>query len=1078
MRSSPLGIRFIGAALAVLLLAAISAFGQSAATLTGTVTDQQGAVIPNAQVAATNQDTNLRRTTTTDSTGNYRIPFLPAGTYRVAVEAPGLQHQLITDVRLDVSRTVAQDFSLKPATVSEAITITGEAPTVERTTMTVGTVMDPKQLQEIPLNGRHFVDLGLLVPGSVTPPANGFLTAPIRGQGSLAINTAGQREDTVNFMVNGINLADMANGQITFQPSIATLSEFKIDNQTYSADSGRNSGAVVNMGTRSGTNAFHGEVFEYARDNYFDARNYFNKVGVQQAQFIRHDYGGDVGGPIIKDKLFFFGAYEGLRQRQGIPLSSTVLTGAQRTAALASPSAAVQKLVPLIPTANDASGSKFVGSASAPVLLDQWTSDISYNVSEKDHVHGYYAIQRDVRTEPIDACGQPVGPGCATVPGYGDARTARRQLMTLSESHVFSSRVVNDFRVGFNRIHITFDPANKLDPSSFGINDGLSGPTGIPEVFISSINLDFGGQRDFPQGRGDLTSVLSDTVSWQHGRHSLKFGGEARQVNDNNFRSDQTRVTFNTVTDFINGNVGAWVNDGSLGNHLIQRALGFFAMDSFKLKPNFTLELGLRYEWNMTPFETKNKLSEFVPATAQLIQVGTSALPLMYDQNDANFEPRLGFAWDLWKDGKTILRAGYGWAVDQPLPINLSANPPFTTSFNFTATNGKPFTNLATLTSDALQSGASLGAGTVAHNFSNPYVQSYNLNLQQEITPSMTLMVGYFGSKGTHLRQNINLNQPFYTNLVTGAQSKPFPAISASSPIQPGLALGSSLTEITSTTNSNYNALWVTLNRHFANGLQFSSTYTWSKSLDDSSRIGFPAAPENSLNVGGDYGPSDFDARHRLIFSGTYDLPFKGSRLMDGWRLGGILTIQSGNPLNVLAGAPVAGPAGSGILAGSSTLFTGVSTNRPDVIGPVSIVNQAITTGAQAGNVQWIAANSVCDPRFGACPAGTSLALPVALSASGVTIYHFGNMGRNALIGPNFRDVDFSLTKSTRVTERLRNEFRLEVFDLFNHPNFGNPNLTTTTSAGNTFGVISSTRTPPGDAGSARQLQFALKFIF
>jgi hypothetical protein len=1075
MRSSPLGTRFIGAALAVLLLAATSAFGQSAATLTGTVADQQGAVIPNAQVVATNQDTNLRRTTTTDATGNYRIPFLPAGIYRVAVEAPGLQHQMITDVRLDVSRTVAQNFTLKPATVSEAITITGEAPAVERTTMTVGTVMDPKQLQEIPLNGRHFVDLGLLVPGSVTPPANGFLTAPIRGQGSLAINTAGQREDTVNFMVNGINLADMANGQITFQPSIATLSEFKIDNQTYSADSGRNSGAVVNMGTRSGTNAFHGEVFEFLRNNYFDARNFFNKDTVPQSQFIRHDFGGDVGGPIIKDKLFFFGAYEGLRQRQGISLSTTVLTPAQRAAALASPSAAVQKLVPQIPTANDASGSKFIGSASAPVLLDQWTGDISYNISQKDHLHGYYAIQRDIRTEPIDACGQPVVPGCATVPGYGDARTARRQLMTLSESHVFSSRVVNEFRVGFNRIHITFDPANKLDPSSFGINDGYTGPHGLPEVVITAIGLDFGGQRDFPQGRADLTSVLSDTVSWQHGRHSLKFGWEGRQVNDNPFRHDQTRVTFNNVADFIAGNVAAFTNDGDIGDRITQRALGLFAMDSFKVKTNFTLELGLRYEWNMTPFEAKNRQSEFIPATSQLVQVGTSALPLVYNQNNVNFEPRVGFAWDLWKDGKTVLRAGYGWAVDQPLPIALTSNPPFTTSFNFSASGAKPFTSLATLTTDAAASGASLASGTVDHDFKNPYVQSYNLNIQQELTPSMALTIGYFGAKGTHLRQNINLNQPVYTNLVTGAQAKPFPSISASSPITPGLALGTSLIEITSAANSNYNALWLTLSRHFANGLQFSSTYTWSKSLDDSSRVGFPAAPENSLNVRGDYGPSDFDARHRLVFSGTYDLPFKGTRLMDGWRLGGIVSLQSGNPLNIVAGAPIAG---TGIPAGSSTVFTGVATNRPDVTGPVSIVNQAITTGSQAGNVQWIAANSVCDPRFGACPAGATLVLPVALSSGGVNIYHFGNMGRNALIGPNFQDVDFSLTKSTRITERLRNEFRLEIFDLFNHPNLGNPNLSAVTSAGNTFGVISSTRIPTGDAGGSRQLQFALKFIF
>ena len=226
-------------------------------------------------------------------------------------------------------------------------------------------------------------------------------------------------------------------------------------------------------------------------------------------------------------------------------------------------------------------------------------------------------------------------------------------------------------------------------------------------------------------------------------------------------------------------------------NHVVQRALGFFAMDSFKVKPNFTLELGLRYEWNMTPFEAKNRQSEFVPATAQLVQVGTSALPLLYDQNNTNFEPRLGFAWDLWKDGKTILRAGYGWAVDQPLPITLTSQSAVYDVFNFTSTSGKPFANLATLTTDAAASGASswLPARWTTTS-SNPYVQSYNLNLQQEITPSMALTVGYFGSKGTHLRQNINLNQPFYTNLVTGTQTRPFPAISATSPIAAGPGVG------------------------------------------------------------------------------------------------------------------------------------------------------------------------------------------------------------------------------------------------------------------------------------------------
>jgi len=467
--------------------------GQALSGVQGQITDQTGAVVSGATISVTNTDTAVTQTTKTDASGNYQVPGLPVGTYNVDVQASGLERQIAKGLVLQVNRSTVQNFQLKVAQANEVVTVEGEVPLIESSTMTVGQVLDPKNVQQIPLNGRHFIDLGFLIPGSVTPPSNGFLSQPIRGQGSLGFNTAGQREDTINFMVNGINLADMANGQITFQPSIATLDEFKIDNSTYSADSGRNSGAIVNMATRSGTNSYHGEVFDFVRNNYFDARNFFNKVGTQQSQFIRNDFGGDVGGPILKNKLFFFASYEGLRQRQGISINQTVLSSAQRTQALASPSVTVQKLVPLIPLANDSSGSRFIGSASAPVVLDQGTGDISWNISEKDRIHGYYALQEDVRTEPTDAGGG------STVPGFGDTRTARRQLFTLNQSHVFSSSVVNQVYLGFNRIHILFQPVNNLDPSTFGINGGRSGPVGLPEINIISTGLDFGGVSGFPK---------------------------------------------------------------------------------------------------------------------------------------------------------------------------------------------------------------------------------------------------------------------------------------------------------------------------------------------------------------------------------------------------------------------------------------------------------------------------------------------------------------------------------------------------------------------------------------------------
>jgi hypothetical protein len=491
-------------------------------------------------------------------------------------------------------------------------------------------------------------------------------------------------------------------------------------------------------------------------------------------------------------------------------------------------------------------------------------------------------------------------------------------------------------------------------------------------------------------------------------------------------------------------------------------------MDSFKMTSFFTLELGLRYEWNGTPFEKDNRWSAFLPATATLVQIGTPALPLLYQQNH-NFEPRVGFAWDLFHNGKTVLRSGYGWATDQTLPIaNPTSNPPFVNALRF-ATNGTTFSSLGTLATDAGAAGASVN--TVDQNLKNAYVQSYNLNVQQEITPSTAIMIGYFGSKGTHLRQNINLNQPFYTDptLNPPKQSRPFLAIAANSPIAPNTALGTSLTDRVSNGNSNYNALWATATRRLARGLQLSANYTYSKSLDYSSQTG-ALQPANSLNVRGDYGPSDFDARHRFVLAPLYELPFKGNRFVEGWRLSGVLSLQSGSPMSLINGV-------------SSTAFTGVSTNRPDQIGPVTIVNQIINSGPNVGLIQWLAPASVCDPTKGACQAGQSYAVPAVLNAAGGTVFHFGNMARNAVPGPDFKNLDLSLAKTTKITERLGLELRAEAFDLANHPNFGFATSTRTAVPGTlanpgSFGVINSTRFPNGDSGSARQLQFAAKVIF
>ena len=1049
-------------------------FGQSSnAVVQGSVTDPSGAAIAGATVTVTNTATGLSQTTKSDSSGNYQVPALQIGNYDVSVDASGMQKEVAHGLVLAVGRTTVQNFQMKVAQANETVTVEGVAPVIDSATITVGQTIEQKTVQEIPLNGRHFVDLALLTPGTVVPPSNGFLTAPLRGQGSFGIVTAGEREGTTNFMMNGINLVDPANGQVTFQPTIDTVSEFTLNNQTPSAEYGRNSGAQVNIATRSGTNEFHGEAYEFLRNNDLDARNFFNQsvnpvTGAPQPMniFQRNQFGGDIGGPIIKNKTFFFGSYEGLRQRQQLALSSSVPTTAQANA-VTNPT--IQQLLKLVPVNDSAS---FSGSAGAPVNIDQGTGDITHNFSDNDRLHGYYVFQRDQRKEPNLSGG--------TVPGAGDARQSHRQIFTLNETHVFNPNLVNDFRFGFNRIHITFTSDTQLaglDPTAFGINDGQSGPVGIPQVVVSDIGLVFGGERGFPQARGDLVTVGSDTVSYIRGNHSFKFGGEYRLFRGNSINGDEGSLSFSSLTNFLAGNpTGFAITLG--GNHparITAPGLGFFGVDSWKVKSYLTLELGLRYEANFTPTEAFNRSTLFVPASASLVQLGTNGIDTEYKQNNKLFEPRVGVSWDVFHNGKTVLRSGYGIAYDEPLPgaLIFSGNPPFGFPASFTSSKAKPFTSFGTLLTDAAGSG--LSPATVDPNFNDAYVQSYNLNIQQQITPSTGLMVGYFGSKGTHLETDLNLNQIGASGV---AGVRPFPALSPSSPIIPVTPAGvpvttlGNITDRTSIGTSNYNALWVTGTKHFSKGFEFNANYTWSKSLDEVSQNFQGVRVQDSTNPFADYGPSDFDARNHFTFSGIYDLPFSGNRFKSGWRVGTIVQLQSGNPLNIISGSSTA--AGASSIAG----FTGVGTIRPNLVGPLPSVGRTIiSAGPSSGQIQYFSA-PVCDPSNAAknCPAGAIFAIPVTL-VNGKAVYSFGDLGRNAVVGPGFEDVDFSLTKTTKITERISNEFRVEAFDLLNHADFANPN--TTANAGiSQFGIIRATRNPTGDAGSSRQLQFALKFIF
>lgn len=992
----------------VLLALSITVHAQSTATLLGRVVDPHGASVPAAKITAINQETQASRVGETDSDGNYIISALPVGKYRVEVQATGFRTQLAEHVVIEVSRLIVQNFQLTIGPIEQVVTIAADSPLIERATISMGHVVDRRTIQETPLNGRYFLDLGVLALGSVTPPQNGFATTPVRGAGSFAINTAGNREEAVNYLVNGITLNNLWFNSIAFQPSVSSVQEFKVDNSAFGAEYGQNSGAVVSIATRSGGNDFHGELFEYFRNNALDARNFFDLTSSEPPRFNRNLFGASAGGPISRNQTFFFFSYEGLRHRQGLNLNSLVLSDAER-AGVSDP--AIAKVIKLIPRANfsdSAGGARFIGIATAPVDVDYWTIDVLHNLTPRDQLHGYYAIQQRDFMEP-NRFGN-------TLPGFGNTNSSLRQILTVNTTHTFNVQLVNEMRFGFNRISAVDRPTAQLNPAEFNILNGIDEPIGLPQISIAGNGLNFGGPSVLPQAREDTFLVIADTMNWLRGRHSLKLGGEYRIYLNNLARQSTGSFNFPTVAAFLSNNANSFsVTLGDQSSRVTQGALGFFVQDIFKLRPRLTVELGLRYDWNITPVERDDGFIVFDPHSISLLRVGRD-IDEIHHQNNQNLQPRVGLAWDPWGDGKTSMRVAYAVLVDQP-PTSLvtptTANPPLAIPLTFTGP--VRFDNAL-----ALAQPVGLAPQTIDHGFNNAYMQSWNLNVQRELARNVVMMLGYFGSKGTHLTLRRNLNQP-----VNGV--RPFPALSTSSPILPGTPLGN-ITQVESSGNSSYNALWVNARNRLTRGLQFDVSYTWSKSLDYNSLTLQGIVVQNSYDLKSNRGLSDFDARHRFVVSTIYDLPFAGNWLISGWRLAAVVQLQSGNPVNVVTG--------------DSSVNGVTGTLRPDVNGQIAII----------GSVdRWF---------------DTSVLIPVS---------GFGNLGRNVITGPSFNNTDVSVIKSTRLTDKIDIDFRAEFFDVFNHANFGQPGNVVGSPA---FGRITNTRFPTGEMGSSRQIQFGTKVTF
>ena len=997
------------AALAAILLlyTAHPAPAQTTSTLQGRVVDSSGAILPGATVTVRNRSIGFEVLVRSDSAGRYYVAALPFGTYMVRAEAPGFRAEVIEALAADAGRTLVRDFHLTVGEQSETVLVRAEVPLVDRATATVGHVVTGVTIHDIPLNGRHFADLGLLVPGSVAASQTGFSARPIRGVGALAINTAGNREEAVGFLLNGVSSNNLTFGSLIFEPPLASIEEFKVDNSAFAAEHGHVSGAIVSIVTRAGSDAFRGEAFAYARNDALDARNFFELTSSNPHPFERHQFGGSLGGPLRRGRAFFFAAYEGVRQRQGVDMNSLVLSDAERAAAT---DPAVQHLIPLIPRANvfDADGTpRFVGSAPAVVDRDRWTIDLRHVAGQRDQVQAFYGASQVRSIEPT-AQGN-------TVPGFGSKSEPFTSMLTLSETHAFAGGLVNEARLGRSRLRGGTYPSTTLNPTDFGIADGITHTIGLPQVIVAG-GLNFGGPGTLPQGRYDTSYVLVDTVSRAAGRHSFRAGGEYRHFINDNFAEGTGIFNFPTVAAFLSGTANAFnITLGRRRSVIDQRAMAFFIQDSVTVHDRLTLDLGMRYEWHVTPTERANQFVVFDAPAASLLRVGIDRREI-HQQNNRNVEPRVGLAWTVAADGRTVVRAAYAHAADQPGTTavrDTTGNPPF--AVPLTAAGSIP---LAAALAAARPLG--LAPATVDPAFRNASLRSWNVNVQRQLASDLAVTIGYLGSRGAHLRISRNINQP-----VNGI--RPYPAISASSPILPGTPLGN-ITQVESSGFSTYHGAWVSATKRLSRGLQFDTSYTWSKSLDTNSLNSSAFAVQDSYDIAGQYGLSDFDARHRFVFSGVYSLPFTGNVLTRGWQVAAVVQSQSGNPVN--------------IVTANSSLTGTPNTVRPDVTGPIRIV----------GSVdQWF------DPSMFEA------------------VNRLGNLRRNVVIGPAFHNTDISLIKVVQAHGGINLQFRVDVFDVFNHPNLGPPGNIVGTP---TFGKISRTRLPTGEGGSSRQVQLAARVSF
>jgi hypothetical protein len=1091
--------RLLVLSLVVLSLAA-AALGQGATgQITGTVTDAAGAVVPGASVTVTNLATSLTREVATGGEGDFAVPLLPPGRYKVEVATKGFKRAVVTELEVNVTQTSTLNLTLEPSSVEETVLVTAEGTLVQQESSQVGRVIESRAISQLPLPTRNFQQLLTLSPGTSASVSNNTEL----GRGDSIISVNGQRTTSNSVRINGIDANSVGTNSTPniAVPATDSLQEFVVQTSLYDASQGRNAGGNVEAVTKSGGREFHGNIYAFLRDDALNANDFFlNSAGRPRPVLTRKQFGGTLGGPVVEDKLFFFTSYQGTRERNGASLNNSLtfpvipvqLTDGNRTAAgLAAafglPAAGISPIAVSILNARLPGGEFAIPSATTASGLspqsgistfreNQFNGNIDWTINQKHtfSAKNFFASNPTFQSNYNFA---GLGNGPQQLPGTGGDLDIIQALSSLTDTYVFSPNVVNQARFGFSRLRVTSVPEEPFTAQQFGITNPLGNLfPGMPTLSVTGLFV-LGSSPLADQSSRINTFGFQDTLSIVKGRHRLKVGGEYKRSQVNFYFNAFSRgqLIFPTFANFLLGQSVSVIGSGVYDRAFRVNDLNGFVQDDVKLSNRLTLNLGLRYDFFGLPKEKYGRLVNFIPEQFRagtiaapagspngFVQAGNAVNPLpgvpfvgdtLVPQDKNNFAPRVGFAYRLNESGTLAVRGGYGIYYDRVstrfantslfnfpyLAVGVGVFRPLATPFAAVPQPGA-FPVNATVPSPLAPLGILISGVYPDPEMRTPYVQQYNANVQWEFARDYLLEVGYVGSKGTKLLQLLTINQPIY-NPATNTFAAPFaPFVSAQKNATGGLQ------QVQTSSNSHYDSFQLSVTKRFSRGLQFLSAYTLAKSIDYYSGgtvNELVSTPGDQRDWKTNRGRSDFDRTHRFVTSFVYDLPgFVGNDsaarwLVNDWGLNGIVTFQSGLPFSIIQ------------VPDNNTVQR--ANLRPGFTGSIEGTGRTQERLAQYFNTNGFVSSALTGGFF-------SPSAP------------FGNTGRNILTGPGQKNVDFSVVKYLPFTERWRGEFRTEFFNIFNWANFANPNSNISVPA--TFGRITQTSAGP------RVIQFAFKLNF